>query len=74
MVTKGIFVCKNFKLLFVFHQYHISFHQVSPWIELHPSALSIIAYIFLHTSFIYLNTLVPMKSSRTDLCNLALGG
>lgn len=72
MVTKGIFVCKNLKLLLVFHQYCISFLQVSPWIELHPSGLSIIAYIFLLSFFQFLNTVVPMKSSSTDLCNLAL--
>lgn len=47
MVTKGIFVCEDLKLLLVFPQYYISFLQVSPWIELHPSGLSIIAYIFL---------------------------
>lgn len=73
MVTKGIFVCKNLKSLLIFHQYCISFLQVSPWIELHPSGLSIISYIFLLIFFLCLNTLVPMKSSSTDLCDLALG-
>lgn len=71
MVTKGIFVCKNLKSLLIFHCYCISFLQVSPWIELHPSGLRIITYIFL-CFFLDVTAVVCMKFSGTNLCSGSL--